>query len=113
MTLLFRIEMFVVALLFFIFIVRSINKNNFSLKFAFSWIVTSIILIICALFPRIPIWLSEIFGFEKPVNFLMLMGIFFLLIIVFQNTLIISNQQEKIKTLIQEISISNQRKKDK
>lgn len=105
MTILFRVEMFILAIIFFFFVVRSINKNNMSLNRSFGWFITSFVLLLCSLFPEIPNSLSKMLGFETPSNFLFLIAVFLLLILAIQNTIITSKQQNQIKDLIQELSI--------
>lgn len=100
-----RIEMFIIAILFLFFVIRSINKNHMSLNRAFGWLITSIVLVIFSLFPGLPEKLSILFGFETTSNFLFLIAVFVLLILAIQNTIVTSKQQNQIKSLIQELSI--------
>lgn len=58
-----------------------------------------------AIFPNIVFSLSKIFGFEASSNMVFLLGFFFLFYVIFILTISISIQNEKIKLLIQEISL--------
>lgn len=100
-----RIEMFVIAIFFLFFVIRSINKNHMSLNRAFGWLITSLFLVLFSIFPSLPEQLSDLFGFETPSNFLFLIAVFVLLILAIQNTIVTSKQQNQIKSLIQEVSI--------
>lgn len=105
MSIFFRVEMFIIALIFFLFIVRLINKNIFLLKNTSLWLGTSIILVIFSIFPKIPNILSNFFGFEETSNFLYFCAIAFLIVVILVNTILASRQDIKINTLIQELSI--------
>lgn len=101
----FRIEMFVIAFVFFLFIVRLINKNIFLLKNTAIWLVTSIILVLFSIFPEIPNLLSNFLGFEETSNFLYFCAVAFLIVTVLLNAILASRQDIKINTLTQELSI--------
>lgn len=113
MSVILRIEMLIFSLIFFIYIVRAINKNVFLLKNAIWWLVTSFGLVIFALLPEIPEWLATALGFETTSNFLLLIAVFVLLFIEIKNSVILSKQQTQIKTLIQELSILKSKKEKK
>lgn len=108
-----RIEMLIFSLIFFVYIVRSINKNIFLLKNAIWWLFISVGLVIFALLPKIPEWLARELGFETTSNFLLLVAIFVLLFIEIKNSILLSKQQTQIKTLIQELSILKSKKEKK
>lgn len=97
--------MLIFAIGFFVYIVRSINKNVFLLKNAIIWLLIAIGLIIFAIFPHVPEWISSHLGFETTSNFLLFVGVIVLLLMEIKNTTVISKQENKIKTLIQELSI--------
>lgn len=105
MSMFFRIEMFLVAFVFFIVIVRLINKNIFLLKNTALWLGTSIILVLFSIFPKLPEFISSFLGFEETSNFLYFCAIAFLIITVLFNTILASRQNIKVNTLIQELSI--------
>lgn len=105
MTMFFRLEMLVVAIIFFLFIVRLINKNVFLLKNTAVWILTSIILILFSVFPKLAYLLSDFLGFKETSNFLYFCAIAFLIVTVLLNTISASRQDIRINTLTQELSI--------
>lgn len=110
MSTIFRIEMFVVALIFFVFVIRAINHNRLSLKRAASLFVLGIFLIVFPLFPSWADQLTEFFGFETTSNFLYFCAIIFLLVSSILQSIDSSKQEEKIKNLIQEVSILKSKK---
>ncbi|MBO0423898.1 DUF2304 domain-containing protein [Enterococcus plantarum] len=108
-----RIEMLLFSLLFFVYIIRSINKNIFLLKNAIRWLFISAGLVIFALFPKLPEWFAKLLGFETTSNFLIIAAIFVLLFIEIKNSALLSKQQNQLKLLIQELSILKDKKEKK
>lgn len=102
--------MFIVAIAFFIFVIRSINQNKLTLKRSTSLLVLSLGLVIFSIFPQFPEALSDFFGFETTANFLYFCAIVYLLAFSILQSILVSVQEEKIKNLIQEVSIIKSKK---
>ena len=101
------LKIFLILLLIFqlFLIVCTVKRKKFSMKYASFWIFLLILMAVFVLFPEIVFKLSELSGFEKTSNMVFLLGFFFLFYIIFILTTNISVQNEKIKLLIQEISL--------
>lgn len=101
------LRIFLILLLIFqlVLIVSTVKRKKFSIKYASFWIFLIILMTTIVLFPEIVFKLSEISGFEKTSNMVFLLGFFFLFYIIFILTTNISVQNEKIKLLIQEVSL--------
>ncbi|HAP5241705.1 TPA: DUF2304 domain-containing protein [Enterococcus faecalis] len=99
------LALFLFAIGFFLYIIRGINKNIFLLKNALIWLLISIVLIIFAIFPHVAEWLAMAFGFETTSNFLLSAAVIVLLIMEIKNSVLISKHENRIKTLLQELSI--------
>lgn len=82
------------------------------MKYASFWIFLITMMTVVVLFPQMVFKLSSILGFEKTSNMVFLLGFFFLFYVSFIITMSISIQNEKIKLLIQEISILKEREKN-
>lgn len=96
----------IILLLFQLFLIMNrVKRKKMTMKYASFWIFLIIIMSIVALFPTIIFKLSELMGFEKASNMMLLMGFFFLFYVSFIITTSISIQNEKIKSLIQEVSM--------
>ena len=91
------IVMLVASIFFLYLVIRNINKNNILFEQAFMWIVISFVVI--------PGYFARLLGFELTSNFLLSLAIFFLLVISFLQTMTLSKQKEKMKHLVQELSI--------
>lgn len=99
------IVMLLASIFFLYLVIRNINKNNILFEQAFMWIVISFVMIIISIFDVIPGYFARLLGFELTSNFLLSLAIFFLLVISFLQTMTLSKQKEKMKHLVQELSI--------
>ena len=104
-----RIGFVIVSLLFIAVIVRLVKRKYLSMKYSFLWLILLFVILLCALLPVIPYRLSDLLGFGVPANFIFLVAIFFLLAIALSLSIIVSKQQRKIATLVQELAILSNR----
>lgn len=100
-----RAALIVVSLCFLVVIVRLVRKKHLTLKYSFLWLGLGIAILICALLPVIPYRLSDLLGFEAPSNFIFLVATFFLLAIALSLSIVVSKQQRRIVTLVQELAL--------
>ena len=82
-----------------------VRKNKILIKYSIIWYFCCLLLIIFVLFPAILTWITHLFGVELESNFIFMIMIGILFIINISLTIIVSEQKESIKTLIQEVSI--------
>ncbi len=102
-----RIELILFSIIFLIVVFRAVNKKRLWLQHSLVWILVSCSLIIISIFPGLIEWLCYIVKIETPSNLVYLIGIIGLLIVAFLHSIIISSQANKIKTLVQMVSIEN------
>jgi len=104
-----KLQMFFViaSVLTFIFVIKKIQKHGLNIDDAIVWILWSIVLLIVSVFPSIPTWISKKLGFMSTSNFIFCLFIFFLYIMLFNQTTQISKLKEKQKDLIQKLSIKD------
>lgn len=100
-----RIALIVTSLAFVAVIVRLVKRKQLTMKYSFLWIILLFVILLCAVLPVIPYRVSDILEFETPANFIFLVAIFFLLAITLSLSIIVSKQQRKIATLVQELAI--------
>ncbi|CEN79729.1 DUF2304 domain-containing protein [Paraclostridium sordellii] len=102
-----RIELIIFSIIFLIVVFRAINKKKLWLQHSLVWIFISFSLILISVFPQIVLWLSDVVKIETPSNLVYLFGIIALLIVSFLHSIVISSQANKIKKLVQMLSIEN------
>ena len=107
----FNLVVFLIVMLIFqlMLIIRTVKHKKLTMKYASFWILLLLLMSIIVFFPRIIYKLSELAGFETPSNMIFLLGFFFLFYVSFVITTSISVQNEKIKLLIQEVSLLKER----
>lgn len=100
-----QITAIVFSVLFAIWVCIQVSKKRLQLKYSLLWLLLSLVVLVVAIIPSPVFYLSEILGFEKPSNFLLFCGIFFLMAISISLSAIVSKQAEKIKSLVQDLAI--------
>ena len=102
-----QLQVFLLLLLFIqlLLIVSTIKTKKLSIKYGSFWIFLLILMAIVVIFPSILFKLAKLFGFEVASNMIFLIGFFFLFYIIFMLTISISVQNERIKLLVQEVSL--------
>lgn len=113
MSLFLQIEMFILALLIFYFIIRMVNKNAFSVKRAFPWFLVGLVIVFISIFPQVVSFVAHKAGFELTMNFLLFGSILFVFLLELINTSSNTKKDNQIKELIQEISIIKKDLEDK
>ena len=110
-----KFEIQLVALFFifllFILVTYYVKKNKISVKYSIVWYLCMVILALFTIFPNILGYVTNLVGIEVSSNFIFAFMIGVLFIITLSLTIIVSEQQEKIKQLVQEISILKSTKK--
>ena len=92
-------------------ITHFVKKNRIIIRYSILWFISLIILIIFTIFPEVLGWLTKLAGFELSSNFLFILLIAFLFFICISLTIIVSEQKEQIRRLIQEVSMLRSKEK--
>ena len=95
----------IVVLLSVLVILFLFRKGRIPIKYTLVWLVAAFVFLIIAIFPQILGFFKDLLGFEVASNMVFTIAIFILLYINLAITIIISGQSEKIKLLIQEVSV--------
>jgi hypothetical protein len=88
-----------------------VKKRRISIKYSLVWLLPCFILIIFVLVPGFMDMISRFLGFKTASNMILTSLIGFLMMITIALTVIVSNQKDKIRLLIQEVSILKSEKK--
>ena len=97
-------------LLIMLVITIFVKKNKITVKYSIVWYLSCLVLIVLILFPSLLSWITKAFGVQLASNFIFALLIGLLVIISISLTIIVSEQKEQIRTLIQEMSILKQNK---
>lgn len=94
------------------YIIKKIRYSKMQIEYTIFWIVLSLIMIVMAVFPQIVYWITSVMGMLSPANVVYLFIIGVLLLKVFMMTIEISNLENKVKELVQQIGISEKERRD-
>ena len=108
-----QIVLIVASLVTFIYVILRIKKHQLNIDDSIVWILWSIVLLILSIFPGLPHYLSDLLGFESTSNFILTGFVFLIYIMVFFQSIKISELKEKNKKLIQKLSIEKKNEEDK
>lgn len=104
-----KLFLLILILLQLILIIRTIKSRKLSIRYGSFWILLLLLMTIPVIFPEIFEIISNFFRFEATSNMVFIIGFFFLFSLNFILITSISIQNEKIKLLIQEVSILKER----
>ncbi|MBR1507043.1 MAG: DUF2304 domain-containing protein [Eubacterium sp.] len=113
MSLTLRIFLIVFSFLSIFYIIRKIRKSSLRIDISIFWIVFAVLLIVLSIFPGIAMGLAKLMGVISTVNLIYLFMIFILLLYAFSMTLKMSELENKINELTEEIAIKERMTKDK
>lgn len=109
MTLRLQIVIAVLDILAILYIGNLVRKRILELKYALVWFGVTGVLLVIDIFPDLINWLTAAVGISLPINMLFFLGFCFTLMIVFTQTIIITNFTRRNKRLTQEIALMNQK----
>ena len=104
-----QISIIIGVLFFFAMIILLLRKSSFTLRNALLWLLTATVMLVFGIFPELLGYFSNLLGFELPVNALFSLLLGFVILILLQQTAVISKQSENIKTLIQSNALLEKR----
>ena len=105
MSLTFRFLLVIAAVYAFYFVMHNIKKTRLQIVDSLFWFFFSLMLLLLAVFPGITFFFSRILGIESPANLIFLFMVAILLHRVFVQALRISQLDNKIKELTQNMAL--------
>ena len=100
-----RIMLFTASVLTCAYIARKLKKSQVQVMDTVFWIGLAVLFIILSVFPKIAVFLSTLMGFQATVNFVFLLMIFLMLIRCFLLSIRVSQLEDKLRNLVEEIAI--------
>lgn len=107
-----RVLLIVSAVLMLVFMLNKIRQAKMKIEYTVFWILFSSILIIMGVFPKIFYIVSEFIGFQSPISMVYLIIIFVLIVKMFFMTIHLSQLENKVDNLTQQIAINYKISKD-
>lgn len=107
-----QIILIIVSIITFIFVITKIRKSQLNIADAVIWILLSLLLILMSLCLPFISSIAHMLGFIGTSNFVFTLILFFLIIIVFGQSVKISILNEKIKNLNHYIALKEKDEQD-
>lgn len=104
-----QITLSIAVICYFIIIFYYLKRKMLELKYTLVWLAAGLIMGIMIYFPELLVWFVRLLGIESNMNGLYILCIAFMMMILMTLTSIVSRQQIKIRTLIQELSMMEKR----
>lgn len=96
-----------------LYIIYRVKKGSFGVNESIFWIIGGIGILILSIFPQIIVWLADKVGVDYPPSLLFMLCIVFLVFVNFRSSSKISEQEEKIIELAQNVTLlKNKSNKD-
>ena len=95
----------VCAIIALCYIGNLVRIRRLELKYALIWFLIGILMLFFDLCPYVLEGLTDLLGIELPINMLFFLGFGFVLMIIFSQTIVISNLTRKSKRLTQEVAL--------
>lgn len=112
MSIMLRLVLVVVSIVTFMIMIKRIRQAKVQIETSLFWIVFAAVLLLISVFPEIAFFATDLLGIQAPVNFVFLFVIFVLLVHQFFNSIKLSQLENKIKDLTQELAVRELRSKE-
>lgn len=90
-------------------IVNMIRQRKLELKYALSWLIAIVFVLILDCFPVLLTKLSSFLGIWAPVNMIFFLGFCFSLMIIFVLTVTLSRMSERVRKLAQAVALNEEK----
>lgn len=100
-----RVTLCVAVIVYFILILRYLKNKMLELKYTLIWLAAGVVMGILILFPELLTKFIGLMGIESNMNGLYIICFAFVIMIMMTLTSIVSRQNLKIRTLIQEMAM--------
>ena len=108
-----RLVLIIALAIYFVVIIQFLKRKSLELKYTLIWLFAGVTLGILVIFPKLMMYAAKAIGVIDPMNALFAFAICFVILILMMLTSIVSKQQNKIRKMIQEYAILENRLKEK
>lgn len=90
-------------------IVNMIRRRRLELKYALSWLIAIVFVLVLDCFPTLLTRISRVLGIWAPVNMIFFLGFCFSLLIIFTLTVTLSRMSERVRRLSQAVALNEEK----
>ena len=106
MNIMLRLFLIIGAVVLLLFMLKRIRQSKLKIEYTIFWIIFASLLVFMGIFPKFFYVLSAFMGFQAPMSMVLLAIIFVLIVKTFFMTIQISQLENKIDALTQQIAIN-------
>ena len=107
-----RILLIIAVIVYFLLILYWLKIKALNLKYSLLWLFSGVAMGILVIFPELLLGISTLVGIQTPMYALIVFALAFVIAILMSITSIVSRQNRKIRTLIQENALLEKRIRD-
>jgi hypothetical protein len=100
-----RVVLIVSSISMLIYMIKKVRKSKLQIEYTVFWIIFGLLLICISLVPKIMYFIAGIIGIQSPVNLVLTFIVFILVLKLFLMTIEISQLENKVKELVEEIAL--------
>lgn len=100
-----QIILIISSIILFLLLIKTVKGGKLRTDYATGWILSSIVLIIIAIFPQIAYFFTDALGVMSAANMIFAIIILILIVLVYLLFAKVSMLEEKQKNIIQELAI--------
>lgn len=90
-------------------IINMIRRRRLELKYALSWLIAIVFVLVLDCFPSLLTQISRMLGIWAPVNMIFFLGFCFSLLIIFTLTVTLSRMSERVRKLSQTVALNEEK----
>ncbi|MCL1870977.1 MAG: DUF2304 domain-containing protein [Promicromonosporaceae bacterium] len=95
----------VTAVLLVVFLVLLLRQRRLREKYAATWLVLAVVVVVIGAFPDLVTWLADVVGVETPSNLLFAGALLILLGVCVQLSVEVTTLEEETRTLAEEVAM--------
>ena len=105
----FRLVLLLVVLLYLFVAIKLIHRKRLSLNYSLLWLLMAVVLVVMVVFPNLVYNLTWLLGIDLPIHMIFTGFSFFALVMLFYLTCIVSRDNEKNRTMVQQMALMERR----
>ena len=99
----FRLVLLLIVLLYLFVAIKLIHRKRLSLNYSLLWLLMAVVLVVMVVFPNLVYNLTWLLGIDLPIHMIFTGFSFFALVMLFYLTCIVSRDNEKNRTMVQQM----------
>ncbi len=106
------LESLLFVIIMLIIIISIVKRGRISIKYSLVWFFSIFLIFLATIIPNFMQFIANLIGFQTMSNMILTILIVMLIFICISLTIIVSGQKDKIRLLIQEVSILKKKVED-